>query len=84
MIRSLLRFNTNFLGFQITHCVKSIQIWSFSGPYFPTFVLSKKDSIRIRENTCQKKCIRILLTRIDHSVCDDSTTSKKSLLGCRH
>ena len=32
----------------LSHCVKSIQIWSFSGPYFPY-------SVRMRENTDQKK-----------------------------
>ena len=24
----------------VIHCVKSVQIWSFSGPYFPIFCLN--------------------------------------------
>ena len=40
------------------HCVKSIRILSFSGPYFPAFVLNPDRysvSIRMWENTDQKK-----------------------------
>ena len=28
------------LTFRDKHCVKSVRIWSFSGPYFPTFPLN--------------------------------------------
>ena len=45
------------------HCVKSVQIRSFSGPYFPVFRQNTEDgirrftpcSVRIWENTDQKK-----------------------------
>ena len=37
------------------HCVRSVRIWSFSGPYFPTFRLSISPYlVRMRENTYQK------------------------------
>ena len=46
----------------IYHCVKSVQIRSFSGPYFPVFgsntdIYGRKSpySVRIQENTDQKK-----------------------------
>ena len=43
-------------------CVKSVRIWSFSGPYFPTFGLNTERrgtqyspySVRMRENMDQK------------------------------
>ena len=31
--------NTTYRGASL-HCVKSVQIWSFSGPYFPVFGLN--------------------------------------------
>ena len=34
------------------HCVKSVRIWSYSGPYFPVFNISPY-SIRMRENADQ-------------------------------
>ena len=42
------------------HCVKSVLIWSFSGPYFTAFRLNMEScsvspySVRMRENTDQK------------------------------
>ena len=43
------------------HCVKSVRIRSFSGPYFPAFGLnmdryrvSLQNSVRMRENTDRK------------------------------
>ena len=38
------------------HCVKSVCIWSFSGPYFPTFRQNSISpySVRMRENADQK------------------------------
>ena len=38
------------------YCVKSVRIWSFSGPYFPAFGLNQGEihSVRMRENTEQK------------------------------
>ena len=50
------------------HCVKSVQMRSISGPYFPVFELNTEIylspySVRIRENTDQKKLrIWILFT----------------------
>ena len=36
------------------HCVKSVRIWSYSGPYFNEFGLSISPySVRMRENTDQ-------------------------------
>ena len=37
------------------HCVKSIRIWSYSGPYHPAFGLNTERyvSLLIRENTDQ-------------------------------
>ena len=29
-----------YLGQSGTHCVKSVRIWSYSGPYFPTVALN--------------------------------------------
>ena len=38
------------------HCVKNVQIRSFSDPYFPAFGLNTEIySVRMRENTDQKK-----------------------------
>ena len=45
----------------LTHCVKSVQIRSFSGPYFPAFGLNTERyaislySVRMWKNTNQKK-----------------------------
>ena len=38
------------------HCVRSIRIWSFSGPYFPTFRQNSISpySVRMRENADQR------------------------------
>ena len=39
------------------HCLKSVRIRSFSGPYFPAFrlnILYLSVSVRMRENTNQK------------------------------
>ena len=36
---------------QHNHCVKSVSIWSYSGPHFPTFGLPY--SVRLRENADQ-------------------------------
>ena len=42
-----------------SHCLKGIRIWSYSGPYFPTFGLNMETyfvsqySVRMRENTDQ-------------------------------
>ena len=33
---------------ELFHCVKSLQIWSFSGPYFPVFVLNTEVYGRIQ------------------------------------
>ena len=53
----------------VSHCVKSVQIRSFSGPYFPAFGLNTERYssyfVRTRENTDQKK-LRILV--IFHAV----------------
>ena len=41
----------------IIHCVKSVLIRSFSGPYFPAFGLNtERYSVQIRENTDKKNC----------------------------
>ena len=46
--------------FHILHCVKSVHIWSSSGPHFPAFRLNTERygaslySVRIRENTDRK------------------------------
>ena len=46
------------------HCVKSVRIRSFSGPYFPAFRLSISPySVRMRENTDQKNSEYGLLLR---------------------
>ena len=29
---------------KIVHCVKNVRIWSYSGPYFPTFGLNTGDT----------------------------------------
>ena len=49
------------------HCMKSVRIWSFSGPYFPAFGLNTERYGRIspyspqmRENTTKKIRIRTL------------------------
>ena len=34
----------------VVHCVKSVSIWSYSGPHFPTF---GENSVRMRENADQ-------------------------------
>ena len=36
------------------HCLKSVRIRQFSGPYFPAFGLNTEYSVRMRENTEQK------------------------------
>ena len=48
------------------HCVKSVQIKSFSGPYFPLFGLRKSPYlVRIQQNTDQEKhCIWTLFTQV--------------------
>ena len=35
------------------HCVKSVRVRSFSGPYFPAFRLNR-EPVRMRENMAQK------------------------------
>ena len=45
-------------GPEYTHCVKSVRIRSYSGPYFPALGLNTDryevcDDVRIRENTDQ-------------------------------
>ena len=46
-----------YLGLWLTHCVKSVRIRSFSGPYFPTFGLNtEKYGVSIRT---QSKCGKI-------------------------
>ena len=34
--------------------MKSVRIWSFSGPYFPAIGLNTESLVRMRENTDQK------------------------------
>ena len=43
-----------FRGFTNSHYVKSVHIWSSSGPYFPVFGLTKPYLVRMLENTDQK------------------------------
>ena len=44
---------------KLMHCVKSVRIWSFSGPYFPEFGLNTDMGsifpypVQMRENTDQ-------------------------------
>ena len=44
---------------KLMHCVKSVRIWSFSGPYFPEFGLNTEIGsifpypVQMRENTDQ-------------------------------
>ena len=45
------------------HCVKSVQIRSFSGPYFPAFGLNTEKCGKIRTSAHFKRCP---LTLIDH------------------
>ena len=47
----------------IQHCVKSVRVWSYSGPFFPTFGLNTERysaSLRI-QSECRKK-IRTWIT----------------------
>ena len=41
----------------LSYCVKSVRIWSYSGPYFPAFGLNTERGaecgVRMRENTDQ-------------------------------
>ena len=43
------------IALQEKHCVKSVRSRSFSGPYFPAFGLNTGKSIRMWENTDEKK-----------------------------
>ena len=45
-----------FKGPTVKHCVKSVRIWSYCGPYFPAFVLNTERcrvSVRI-QSECWK------------------------------
>ena len=54
---------------QLFHCVKSVRIWSCSGPHFSTFGLSTEKfiirihSVRMQENADQNNWIRTLFTQ---------------------
>ena len=48
-------FNPNFTIVVPSHCVKSVFIWSYSGPYFPTFGLNTYSV----QSKCGKRRTRI-------------------------
>ena len=48
------------LDLDITHCVKSVQIRSFSGPYFPVFGLNTEI---YGVNHADEKLTKIMLTK---------------------
>ena len=61
LIISFSNKNKKFKKYQKMHCEKSARIWSFSGPYFPTFGLNTERyfvSLRI-----QSKCGKTLRIR---------------------
>ena len=43
------------MGYQVCaiHCVKSVRIWSFSGPYFSTFRVNAAEKLRIQTSFTQ-------------------------------
>ena len=58
-------------GYLSIHCVKSVQLRSFSGPYFPVFGLNTETSkspysVRIQENTDQKNSVFRHFSRNGH------------------
>ena len=61
---------TFHVTFRLLHCVKSVHIQSFSGPYFPTFGLNTERygvSLRI-QSECGKLWIKKLQIRTLHEV----------------
>ena len=53
------------------HYVKSVRIWSFSGPYFPAIGLNTERSpysVRMRENTDQKNSEYGLFSRSEYFI----------------
>ena len=59
---SLALFGLNYISVKsltsksrdVFHCVKSVCIRSFSGPYFPAFELNMERSVQMREKSDQK------------------------------
>ena len=49
------KWNRNFFTYiSDNHCVKSVHIWSFSGPYFPAFGLNTDRYLKHRNCRAQK------------------------------
>ena len=56
----------------MTHCVKSVQIWSFSGPYFPVFGLNTEIySINLRMRSKYRKIRSRKNSVFGHFSCSD-------------